>query len=100
MLAKDYDRLWTPERQRRVIRAAAENGVAVEISNRLRLPKPEFIKAAKAAGIRFTLGTNNTDRELGREEYGLQMIRQCGLTWQDMWMPKPEGRKPIQVKNR
>ncbi|MGA2066782.1 MAG: family 16 glycoside hydrolase [Thermoguttaceae bacterium] len=100
VIAADYDRLWTPERQRRVLRAAAENGVAIEISNRLRLPKPEFIKAAKAAGIRFTLGTNNTDRELGREEYGLQMIRQCGLTWQDMWMPKPEGRKPIQVKNR
>jgi hypothetical protein len=100
VLAKDYDRLWTPERQRRVLRAAAENGVAIEISNRLRLPKPEFIKAAKAAGIRFTLGTNNGDRELGREEYGLEMIRQCGLTWQDMWMPKPEGQKPIQVKGR
>jgi hypothetical protein len=100
VIAADYDRLWTPERQRRVLRAAAENGVAIEISNRLRLPKPEFIKAAKAAGIRFTLGTNNGDRELGREEYGLEMIRQCGLTWQDMWLPKPEGQKPIQVKGR
>jgi hypothetical protein len=100
VLAKDYDRLWTPERQRRVLRAAAENGVAIEISNSLRLPEPDFIKAAKAAGIRFTLGTNNGGRELGREEYGLEMIRQCGLTWQDMWMPKPEGQKPIQVKGR
>jgi hypothetical protein len=100
IIAADYDRLWTPERQRRVLRAAAENGVAIEISNSLRLPKPEFIKAAKAAGIRFTLGTNNGDRELGREEYGLEMIRTCGLTWQDMWMPKPEGQKPIQVKGR
>jgi hypothetical protein len=98
VLAKDYDRLWTPERQRRVIRAAAENGVAIEISNSLRLPKPDFIQAAKAAGIRFTLGTNNTDRKLGREEYGLEMIRRCGLTWQDMWMPKPDGQKPVQVK--
>ena len=97
-IAAEYDRLWTPERQRRVIRAAAAAGVAIEISNRLRLPKPEFIKQAKLSGIRFTLGTNNVDRELGREEYGLRMIRECGLARDDMWCPKPEGRKPIQLR--
>jgi len=26
------------------------------------------------------------------------MIRECGLTWQNMWMPKPDGRKPIQAR--
>jgi len=26
------------------------------------------------------------------------MIRECGLNWQDLWMPKPNGQKPIQVR--
>ena len=74
------------------------NGVAIEISNRLHLPKPAFIKQAKQAGIKFTFGTNNVDHNLGRSEYGLQMIRECGLTPQDIWMPKPDGQKPVQVR--
>jgi len=28
---------------------------------------------------------------------GLLMIQQCGLTPQNLWLPKPDGRKPIQV---
>jgi hypothetical protein len=98
VLAKEYDQLWTPERVRRVIAAAAANHVAIEISNRLHLPKPAFIQQAKRAGVKFTFGTNNVDRRLGRMEYGLEMIRQCGLTPQDLWMPKPDGQKPVQVR--
>jgi sugar phosphate isomerase/epimerase len=98
VLAKEYDALWTPERLQKVIDAAAANGVAIEISNRLQLPKPAFIKQAKQAGIKFTFGTNNGDRNLGRMEYGLKMIKECGLTPQDLWMPKPDGQKPVQVR--
>lgn len=98
VIAKEYDSLWTPERLRRVIDAAASGGVAIEISNRLKLPKTDFIRQAKKAGIKFTLGTNNVDSKLGREEYGLQMIRECGLTADDCWLPKPDGKKPIQVQ--
>ena len=29
---------------------------------------------------------------------GLKMIKECGLTPQDLWMPKPDGRKPVQVR--
>ena len=98
VLAAEYDLLWTPARLGRIIEAAARNGVAIEISSRYRLPKAPFIAQAKKAGIKFTFGTNNGDRNLGRDEYGLQVVRECGLTGDDMWMPKPEGRKPIQVK--
>ena len=98
VLVKEYDALWTPERLKRVIDAASRNGVAVEISNRLKLPKADFIRQAKQAGIKFTLGTNNVDAKLGREEYALQMIRQCKLTPGDMFLPKPDGKKPIQVR--
>jgi hypothetical protein len=97
-IAADYDRLWTPERQRRVIDAAAAAGVAIEINSRLKLPKAAFIKAAKKAGVRFTLGTNNSGRDLGRDQYGIQMIRECGLTPADMWLPKTKGGKPVEAR--
>jgi hypothetical protein len=100
VIAGEYDTLWTPERQQRVIAAAAKNGVAIEINSRLKLPKAGFIRAAKQAGLKFTLGTNNTDADLGRNEYGLAMIRECKLAWQDFWMPKPDGQKPIQVRGK
>lgn len=100
VLAGEYDELWTPVRLGRVIDAAAKNGVAIEISNRLRLPKPAFIKQAKQSGVKFTFGTNNVDRNLGRLEYCLLMIEECGLTAQDMWMPKPDGQKPVQIRKK
>ena len=99
-IAKEYDTLWTHQRLRKIIDAAAANGVAIEISNRYRLPKPAFIKEAKLSGVKFTFGTNNGDRNLGRNEYGIEMIRECGLTRDDLWMPKPDGQKPVQVRKR
>jgi len=98
VLIKEYDTLWTPERVKRVIDAAKRNGVAIEISNRLKLPKADFIRQAKQAGIKFTLGTNNVDSKLGREEYALLMIHECNLQPSDMFLPKPDGKKPIQVR--
>lgn len=98
VIAKDYDALWTPERMRRVVAAARKGGVAIEINSRYRLPGVAFIRLAKAAGLKFSLGINNTDANLGRSEYALEMIQQCGLRYQDFWMPKPDGQKPIQVK--
>ncbi|HOW68177.1 MAG TPA: DUF1080 domain-containing protein [Verrucomicrobiota bacterium] len=98
VIAAEYHALWTPERMDRVIAAAVRNGVAVEINSRFRIPSAAFIKRAKAANVKFTLGTNNADRDLGRLEYSLQMIRECGLTWKDMWMPKPDGQKPVQAR--
>jgi len=93
-----YDALWTPARMKRVIDAAIENGVAIEINNRYKIPSPAFIKAAKAAGATFSFGTNNAEAELGRLEYPIEMVKQCGLKWQDIFVPKPDGQKPIQVK--
>jgi hypothetical protein len=100
VLAKDYDRLWTPERQKRVVQALARNGVALEISASLRLPRPALLKMAKAAGVKFTFGTNNTDRKLGGLDYCLRMIEECALTPDDLWAPRPDGQKPVQVRKR
>ena len=100
VLAKDYDRLWTAERQKRVVGALARNGVALEINDALRLPRPALIKKAKEAGVKFTFGGANADRRLGRLEYCLRMVEECALTPDDLWAPRPAGRKPIQARKR
>jgi histidinol phosphatase-like PHP family hydrolase len=83
---------------KRVIDAAIENDVAIEINNRRQIPSATFIKAGKAAGAKFSFGTNNEGAELGRLEYPIRMVRECGLKWQDIFVPKPAGQKPIEVK--
>lgn len=88
-IADQYDALWTEERIDRVVKALAESGVALEINNRFHIPSATIIKAAKAAGVKFTFGTNNGGaNDLGRMEYGIEMIGECGLTPQDMWFPE------------
>jgi hypothetical protein len=87
-IQKDYDRLWTEERMQKVITAAVKNQIAIELNNRRDLPGVNFVKAAKAAGAKFTFGTNNSAvDDLRRCEYGLRMVEECKLTWQDFWVP-------------
>jgi histidinol phosphatase-like PHP family hydrolase len=97
-IAAEYDQLWTPARMQKVVDAAAKGGVAIEINARYKLPSVAFIKLAKAAGCKFTFGTNNGGREVGKLDYCFEMVKECGLKWQDMWVPKAEGQKPVQVK--
>ena len=87
-LAKDYETLWTDARMDRVVAAAKKNNVAIEINSNLKLPSLRFIKMAKAAGLKFTLGTNNASPDLGDHlGYALEVIEKCGLSAEDMWMP-------------
>jgi hypothetical protein len=81
-------KLWTPARLKRVAEAAAQNGVAIELSDRFRLPSEDFIRLAQQAGAKFALGTGNSGAEdLRRSEYGLEMIQRCKLGWQDFFVP-------------
>ncbi len=99
-IVAEYDALWTPERMQRVIDAALRNDVAIEINNRRRIPSATFIKRAKAAGCKFSFGTNNAEAELGRLEYPIEMVRECGLAWADIFVPRPDGQKAVQLKMR
>jgi histidinol phosphatase-like PHP family hydrolase len=84
-----YNELWTVERMDRVIRALVDNHVALEINNRRMIPGPAFILRAKEAGVKFTFGTNNAGAEdLGRMDYAIRMIRECGLGPGDIWLPE------------
>ena len=86
-IAADYDRLWTEERMKKVVAAAAARKIAIEISSRYQLPRLPFLKLAKTAGCKFTCGTNNGDRDIGRLDYSFKMVRELGLKWQDIWVP-------------
>jgi hypothetical protein len=98
VLAKDYETLWTDARRKKVIDALMRNGVAMEINDRYKLPSASFIKMAKAAGCKFTFGTNNAGAaDLRRCDYGLSMVKECKLVWQDFFVPG-DGPKAVERK--
>jgi hypothetical protein len=87
-IGQDYDKLWTDERIQKVVEAAARNKVAIELNDRYKLPGLRVVQMAKAAGCKFTFGTNNTGpADLGRSEYGLRMVEECKLVWQNFFVP-------------
>lgn len=87
-IGERYDELWTETRMQKVIDALVRNEVALEINDVRRIPSAEFIKRAKAAGVKFTFGTNNAGADdLGYLAYPLEMIEECGLEPSDMWIP-------------
>ena len=85
-MMKDYDKFWSDARVAQIVKALKDNNIALEINARYKIPNARSINAAKAAGVKFALGTNNGT--LVRLEYSLQMVEECGLTIDDMWFPK------------
>ena len=86
-MADRYNHFWTAERMDKVIKAAKGNNIAIEINNRFRIPSADFIKKAKAAGVKFTVGTNNADEHFSGALYARQMIDECGLFYNDFYVP-------------
>jgi len=95
-LASDYDALWTPARVQKVVDAAVKHRVALEISSNYKLPRLPFLKIAKAAGVKFSLGSNGRYPKMGLLDYSIAMARELGLTRSDMFMPAPDGQKAVQ----
>ncbi len=85
LLQPEYDVLWTEARMDKVIQAAVANDIAIEINARYKIPSATFIKRAKAAGVKFSMGTNNTDKDLGTLDYAIGMITECGLEPDDFF---------------
>ncbi len=86
-LMADYDALWTEPRVKKVIDAAVKHRVALEISGSLKLPKLPFLKVAKAAGAKFSFGTNGRYPKMGLIEYCLEAAKEVGITRQDVYLP-------------
>jgi len=86
-MADRYESFWTEERMEKVIKAAKENHIAIEINNRYKIPSLKFIQRAHKAGLLFTVGTNNADANFSGAEYAREMIRECRLTLNDFYQP-------------
>ncbi len=96
-LLPKYDALWTERRIQKVLDAALKFGVAIEISASYKLPKLAFLKQAKAAGLKFSFGSNGRYPNMGKLEYCVAMARLLGLTSSDIFVP---GRGPRAVTRR
>lgn len=86
-LSSRYDTFWTDERMDKVIKAAKDNNIAIEINNRYRIPSVKFIAKAKTAGVKFTVGTNNMNSDFSGAKYALEVIKECKLTQNDFFEP-------------
>lgn len=91
-MADRYDKFWTAERMDKVISAAKKNNIAIEINNRYKIPSADFLKRAKAAGVKFTVGTNNADENFSGAQYAREMIKECKLTPDDFYVPVKKNR--------
>jgi len=91
-MTERYDHFWTEERMDEVINALHTNNIALEINNRYRIPSADFIKKAKKAGVKFTVGTNNVDGNFSGAGYALDMIKECNLKESDFWTPVKKER--------
>jgi len=95
-LANDYEAFWTAARILKVVGAAVKHRVALEISSSFKLPKLYFLKIAKAAGAKFSFGSNGRYPNMGKLEYCLEMARELALKKADMFTPAPDGQKAVQ----
>jgi histidinol phosphatase-like PHP family hydrolase len=71
----------------RLIAAAVKNGVAIEINAHFQIPRAKFLNRAKAAGAKFSLGSNRHAQGIGEIDYCLRTARECGLTSKDIYVP-------------
>lgn len=95
-LVKDYDTLWTPARMKRIIDAAVQCNVAIEINSGICLPKLPFLELAKQSGVRFSFGSNIHGLEVGKMDYALKMAKTLALKKSDVFLPAKPGQKPIE----
>jgi histidinol phosphatase-like PHP family hydrolase len=99
-IAADYDTLWTPARMKKVIDAAVKFQIALEISASYKLPKLPFLRVAKAAGVKFSFGSNGRYPKMGQLDYCIEMAKALELKSSDMFVPAPAGQKAFQRRRQ
>lgn len=87
-LESDMHSWWTEEREDRFVEATVRAGVALEISNRYRLPHDRLLKKAREAGARFTLGSDGHQRhQVARLEWAVQAAERAGIGDKQLFIP-------------
>ncbi len=98
-LLPGYDTLWTVKRMRTLVDAAMKYHVAIEINSRFKVPRLPFLEMAKAAGAKFSFGSNmHLPDQIGDIEYCVEMYKKLALKPSQFWHPAPFGKKPVQVR--
>jgi histidinol phosphatase-like PHP family hydrolase len=85
----DVEAWWTEEREERFVMAAVNRGVAIEISNRYRLPHRRILERARAAGARFSLGSDGHTRpQIGQLGWAVNAAREAGIGDDNLFVPR------------
>lgn len=89
----DTDAWWTPEREDRFVEAVVGAGVAMEISNRYRLPHDRLLTKALQAGARFSLGSDGHTREqVASLGWATETARRVGISDRELFVVEPNRR--------
>ena len=78
--------------------SAAKNfsdATAVEIDSAYKIPHMPFLRMAKAAGLRFSFGSNTGSGPERAIDFCVETAKQLGLRPSDLFIPAPRARKPI-----
>lgn len=87
-LEDDVHAWWTPEREDLLIDALVGSGIAMEISNRYRLPHDRLLRKAREAGARFSLGSDgHHEDQVARLEWAVDAARRAGIGDRDLFVP-------------
>jgi histidinol phosphatase-like PHP family hydrolase len=88
-LEPDIHAWWNDEREDRFVAALLASGVALEISNRYRLPHDRLLRKGKQAGIRFALGSDgHTCEQVARLDWAVDTATRIGITADDLFQPE------------
>jgi histidinol phosphatase-like PHP family hydrolase len=94
-IAREYSRVWTTQRIDHIIemcanppRSSRAKKIAIEINEVAHVPDEKFITRAKAAGLKFTFGTDSRNQNATHFYYCYQMAKKCGLDESNMFNVK------------
>jgi histidinol phosphatase-like PHP family hydrolase len=78
---------WTEPREERYVEALRGSGVAMEISNRYRLPHDRLLLRARDAGVRFTLGSDgHMEEQVAQLGWAEETARRVGIGEGDLFV--------------
>jgi histidinol phosphatase-like PHP family hydrolase len=93
-LEADPEAWWTEAREDRYVDAVRAAGVALEVSNRYRLPHQRLLRKARQAGVRFSLGSDgHTAAQVARLDWAADAARRAGITDADLFVPERKRRR-------
>lgn len=91
-LERDVHAWWTEEREDRYVEALVESGVALEISNRYRLPHDRLLVKARQAGVRFSLGSDgHAEAQVASLGWAVETALRVGVADGDLFVPERRG---------